>query len=255
MQGFVVWSSYRWGLTDCSFHRRSSWSTFLLQIVRKPCKHSPAASSPTEWWSPNTTIQTCITDTSFESTDESDWTFPSSFLFVSLGWVSFFTSLNVVNVSLETRPGTKKRLVLLHTHHLLLNKTGLQCVFFFSTEYLTPSFSLTLTQWADLILNFKKYCSIHYICSRMNVTCILLKPKLILPDNARVAVYWVMHYMTKKTTVKCLDFPPEHKKHLDLDLREAVMMFIMRLWRKKYCFIYLFIYFSIVIFFFLYVTY
>lgn len=33
----------------------------------------------------------------------------------------------------------------------------------------------------------KNYCSIHYICSRMNVTCIL--PKLILPDNARVAVY------------------------------------------------------------------
>lgn len=59
----------------------------------------------------------------------------SSFLFVSLGSVSFFSALNVVNVSLETRPG--KDILL----HLLFNK--LNCsVCFFSTEYLTPSFSL-----------------------------------------------------------------------------------------------------------------
>lgn len=66
---------------------------------------------------------------------------PSSSLFVSSGSNGLFTPLNVVNVSLETRPG--KRLVL---SHLPLKLDCSVCVCFFSTEYLTPSFSLILAQ-------------------------------------------------------------------------------------------------------------
>lgn len=63
-------------------------------------------------------------------------------------------------VLLETRPGRDSRG---YSSHLT------NC--FSSAEYLTPSFS----QWTYLIRVKRKYCSIHYICSRTSVTCILLK--------------------------------------------------------------------------------
>lgn len=116
------------------FNFRSLWSTSLPRTVRKPCKPSPAASLPIEWWSPNTTIQTCIIDTSFKAQMSLTGAPSSLFQFVSLGSVSFFSPLKVVNVSLESSPG--KDIL-----YLLLNK--LNCsVCFFRTEYLTPSFSL-----------------------------------------------------------------------------------------------------------------
>lgn len=72
------------------------------------------------------------------------------------------------------------------------------------------------------------------------MTCILPKPKLILPDNARVAVYRVCTISEKKKQVKCLDFPPEHKKHLDLDLRNCHDVYRVAMTKENIVFIYLF---------------
>lgn len=114
------------------------------------------------------------------------------FLFVCLGSVTSFYSSECCERVL--RDWTGKR--------YFITSSTLQTVCFFNTEYLTPSFSL-ITPHSELNSFWmkkkkNKYCSIHYICSRMNVTCILLKPKLILPDNARVAVYQVCTTWEKK---------------------------------------------------------
>lgn len=57
----------------CLIDFRSLWSTSLLQSVKKLCRRWLAASLPTEWWSPNTTTRTCITDTSFEAQSSLLW--------------------------------------------------------------------------------------------------------------------------------------------------------------------------------------